>query len=170
MCINFVFHKLNNIISFELSTLFDYFNLSLSHSLDICVPSITLINRTYSKSPWFNIEIVNPIQLFLRLQCKYASCKLESDIIAYKVFDRFTRKKLLYTKSSYFTDMLGSDGIYSKQAYKLSSTLVGKTYTKHLPDQSDIVICSLFTNYFSTKFLSLPMYFQTSTRYDSIST
>ena len=40
MCINPIFHQLNNIIYYELSTLFDYFNLALSHLLDIFVPSI----------------------------------------------------------------------------------------------------------------------------------
>ena len=92
MCITFVFHQLNNIISFDLSTLFDYFNMVLSYSLDICVSSITLINRTYSNFSWFNIELLNPRQLLHRLQCKYASSKLESDLIAYKVVDSFTRK------------------------------------------------------------------------------
>ena len=43
--------------------------------------------------------------------------------------------------------MIGSYGISSKQAYKLSFTLVGKTQTKHLPDQPDLVIYSLFTNF-----------------------
>ena len=38
--------------------------------------------------------------------------------------------------------MLGSYGIFSKKAYKLSFTLVGKTQT-NLPDQPDSVLCSL---------------------------
>ena len=70
---------------------------------------------------------------------------------------------------AYFTDILGSYGISYKQAYKLSFTLVGKTQTKHLPDQPDLVICSLFANFFQQNFLALSMYFQTSTRHDSIS-
>ena len=90
MFVNFVFHQLNNSISSDLSTLFNYFNLALSHSLDICVPSITLINRTYSKFPWFNIELVSLRQLLCRLQCKYASSKLEPDLIYVKAFDHFT--------------------------------------------------------------------------------
>ena len=44
--------------------------------------------------------------------------------------------------------MLGSYGISSKQAYKLSFTLEGKTQTKHIPD---LVICSLFANLFQQK-------------------
>ena len=87
MCVNSVFHQLNNSKSSDLSTLFEYFNLVLSHSIDICVPSITLINRTYSKFSWFNIEL-----LLRRLQRKYASSKFESDLSLFKVFDRFTRK------------------------------------------------------------------------------
>ena len=51
--------------------------------------------------------------------------------------------------------MLGSYGISSKQAYKLSFTLVGKTQTKHLPDQPDLVICSLFANFFQQKVSSI---------------
>ena len=49
--INSVFHQLNNSIYSDFSTLFDSFNLELSHLIDIFVLSITLINRTYSKSP-----------------------------------------------------------------------------------------------------------------------
>ena len=91
MCINSVFHQLNNSISSDLSTLFDYFNLELSHSLNICAPSITLIKKTFSKFPWFNIALVNLRQLLRRLQRKYAFSKLVSDLIAFKVFDRFIR-------------------------------------------------------------------------------
>ena len=47
--------------------------------------------------------------------------------------------------------MLGSYDIYSKQSYKLSFTLVGKTHTKHLPDKPSLVLCSLFANFFNNK-------------------
>ena len=96
MCVNSVFHQLNNSISSDLSTLFDYFNLALSHSLDICVPSITLVNRTNYKFPWFNIELVNLRKLLRRLQPKYESSKLESDLISFKVFDHLQEKTSLY--------------------------------------------------------------------------
>ena len=51
--------------------------------------------------------------------------------------------------------MLGSYVIYSKQAYKLSFTLVGKTKTKHFPDQPDLVIYSLFANFVKQKMSSI---------------
>ena len=51
--------------------------------------------------------------------------------------------------------MLCSYGISSKQAYKLSFTLVGKTQIKHLPDQPDSVICTLFANFFQHKCSSI---------------
>ena len=92
MCHNSIFHQLNNSIYSDLSTLFDYFNLALSHSLDIVVPSITLINRTFSKFSWCNTELIKLRQLLLRLQRKYTYSKFESDLISFKVFDRFTRK------------------------------------------------------------------------------
>ena len=65
--------------------------------------------------------------------------------------------------------MLCSYEIYCKQAYKLSFTVVGKTQTKHIPDQPDLIICALFANFFQQKILELSMYFQTSTRHDIIS-
>ena len=94
MCVNSLINQLSNIISSDLSTLFDYFNFALTYSLDILVPSITLISRTYYKFPWFNIELINPRKLLRRLQRKYASSKLESDLISFKVFYRFTRKNV----------------------------------------------------------------------------
>ena len=94
MCVYSLFHQLINSISPDLSTFFDYFNLAISHSLDIVVPSITLINQTYSKFPLFNIELFNLMQLLRRLQHTYISFKLESDLIAFKVFDHFTRKNV----------------------------------------------------------------------------
>ena len=51
--------------------------------------------------------------------------------------------------------MLGSYGISSKQAYKLYFTLIGKTHTKHLPEKPDLVLCSLFANFFQQKINSL---------------
>ena len=68
---------------------------------------------------------------------------------------KFYKKKLLSTKSSYFTDMLGSYGISSNQTYKLSFILVGKTQIKHLPDQPDLDSCSLFANFFQHSISSI---------------
>ena len=155
MCVNSVLHQLNNSISSYFSTLLVSFNLASSNSLDIFAPSITLINRPYSKSPWFNTELIKLRQLLRRLQRKYISSKLDSDLIKFKVCQSLYKNKLLSTKSSYFTDMLGIYGISSKQVYKLSFTLVGKTQTKHLPDQPDSVICSLFANFFQQKMSSI---------------
>ena len=62
---------------------------------------------------------------------------------------------LIVTYKVYFTEILGSYGISSKQAYQLSFTLVGKTQTKHFPDLHDLVICSLFTNFFKQKMSSI---------------
>ena len=73
----------------DLSTLFDYFNLVLSHSLNMSVPSITLNNRIYYKSPWFNIELINLRQLHRRLQCKYTSSNLILILLPLKFVDRF---------------------------------------------------------------------------------
>ena len=51
--------------------------------------------------------------------------------------------------------MFSNYGISSKQAYKLSFTLVGKTQTKHLPDQPDLVLFSLFANFFQQQISSI---------------
>ena len=64
-------------------------------------------------------------------------------------------REIWYTKSSYFTDMLGSYGISSKQAYQLYFILVGKTQTKHLLNYSDLVLCPLFANFFQQQFSSI---------------
>ena len=47
--------------------------------------------------------------------------------------------------------MLGIYGISSKQAYTQYFTLVDKTQTKNLPDQSELFRCSLFSNFFQQK-------------------
>ena len=57
--VNSVFHQLNNSKTSDFSTIFEYFNLALSHYLDICVPSITLINRTYSKFSGLYLSLLN---------------------------------------------------------------------------------------------------------------
>ena len=155
MFVNSVLHQLNNSISSEFSTLVDSYNLALSHSLDIFAPSITLINRTYSKSPWFYTELIKLRQLLRRLQRKYASHRLESDLIVFKACRSLYKNKLLSTKSAYFTDMFDSYGLSSKQAFKLSFTLVGKTQTNHLPDKPDSVLCSVFANFFQHKIASI---------------
>ena len=70
-------------------------------------------------------------------------------------FRSLYKKKLLSTNSSYFTDVLGSYGLSSKQAYTLYFTLVGITQTKHLPDQSYLIICALFANFFQRQISSI---------------
>ena len=128
----------------------------------------TLINRTYFKFPWFNIELVNLRKLLCRLQRKYTSFKLESDIISFNVFARFTRKNFS-TKSSYFTDMLCSYGISSKQAYQLSFTLVGKPRPSIFLTKLIYLFVHCLAISSNNKFLALSIYSQTSTRHDSIS-
>ena len=54
----------------------------------------TLNNRTYSKSPWFNTELIKIRQLLRRLQREYASSKFDSDLLHLKFVDRFTRINL----------------------------------------------------------------------------
>ena len=95
------------------------------------------------------------MQLLRRLHRKYASSKLDSDLITFKVCRSLYKNKLLYNKSSYFTDILGSYGISFKQACKLSFTLVSKTKTKNLTNQPDAVLCSLFANFFQQKMSSI---------------
>ena len=94
-------------------------------------------------------------QLLHRLQRKYASSKdLKMIIFPLKFSIALQEKTSLYqivTYKVYFTEMLGSYGIYSKQAYQLSFTLIGKTQTKHFPGQPDLVICSLFSNFLKHK-------------------
>ena len=69
--------------------------------------------------------------------------------------EKTSRYQRLSIKSSYFTDMFGSYRISSKQAYKLLFTLVSKTQTKYLPDQPDLVMYSLFANFFQQKMSSI---------------
>ena len=76
---------------------------------------------------------------------------LNLNLILFPLKFSIALQKLLSTKSSYLTDILCSYGISFKQAYKLSNTLVDKTQTNHLPDQPDLVICSLFANFFQQK-------------------
>ena len=61
----------------------------------------------------------------------------------------------IVTYKVYFTEMLGSYKISSKQADKLSFTLVGETQTEHFPDQPDLVICSFLANFFKQKIASI---------------
>ena len=71
-----------------------------------------------------------------------------SYLCSFKVCRSLYSKKLVPTKSSYFTDLLCKYGTSSKQAYNLSFTLVGKSKPMHLPDQPYIVLCSSFANFF----------------------
>ena len=142
--VNSVFDHMNNITSplSDPDTLFDAFNTALSNSLDFYDPSTTLTHRNHPKSPWFNTELTNMRKSLRRLQSIYASTKMNSDLCSFKVCRSLYRKKLLSTKSSYFTNLLCKYGTSSKQAYNLSFTLVGKSKPRHLPDQPDTVLCS----------------------------
>ena len=71
-----------------------------------------------------------------------------TDRIAFKVYRSLYKKKLISTKSSSVINMLGSYGTSSKQAYKLSFTVLGKTQNNHLPGQPYSVICFLLANLF----------------------
>ena len=148
---------MNNITSplSDPDTLFDAFNTALSNSLDFYAPSTTLTHRNHPKSPWFNTELTNMRKSLRRLQSIYASTKMNADLCSFKVCRSLYRKKLLSTKSSYFTNLLCKYGTSSKQAYNLSFTLVGKSKPRHLPDQPDTVLCSSFANFFQNKVLNI---------------
>ena len=133
MCVNSVFHQLNNSITSELSTLFEYFNLALSYSLDIFVPSITFINRTYSNFPALILSLLTWGNYFVDYNVYMHPLHLNMILLPLK-FSITLQEKLLTTKSSYFIDMLGSYKIFYKKAYKLSFIFVGKTQTNHMID------------------------------------
>ena len=112
-------------------SLFDTFNTALSNSLDFYDPSTTITHLNHSKSPWFNTELTHMRKSLRRLQSIYASSKMNSNLCSFKKCRSLYRKKLLYTKSSYFTEFLCKYGTSSKQAYNLSFTLVGKSKPMH---------------------------------------
>ena len=144
MLFNYVFYQLSNSISSDYSTLFVYFNLELYHTLEICAPSITLINRTYLYLPGLILNLLTCGNYIANYNVNMHPLNLT--LIVFTVC-RSLYKKKFYTKSSYFTDILGSYDISSKYVYKFSFTLIGKTHTKHLPDQPDSVIFILFANF-----------------------
>ena len=73
------------------------------------------------------------------------------DLCSFKICCSLYRKKLLSTKSSYFTNLLCKYGTSFKQGYNLLFILVGKTKPMHLPDQLDTDLCSSFANLFQNK-------------------
>ena len=143
ICINFVLHQLNNIISFDLFTLFDYFNLALSHSIDIVHPPLLLSTVIILSFPGVVLSLLTRGIYFVDYNINMQPLHLNLIVFPIKLSIAL-QKKLLSTKSTYFTDMLGSYGITSKQTYKLSSTLIGKIQTKHFSDQPYSVV---FLNY-----------------------
>ena len=148
--VNSVFDHMNSITS-PLSnpdSLFDAFNAALSNSLYFYAPSTTLTHCNHPKSPLFNTKLTNMRESLRRLQSIYASSKMNSDLCSFKVCHSLYSKKLLSTKSSYFTDLLCKYGTSSKQAYP---SLVGKSKPRHLPNQPDTVLCSSFANFFQNK-------------------
>ena len=65
------------------------------------------------------------------------------------------KKKLSAAKSSFYTDKLNNYGTSSKEAFKLSFSLIGKNRNKKLPDGSYDNLCSLFADFFQNKVLKI---------------
>ena len=157
MCVNSVFHQLNNSISSDLSTIFDSFNLALSYSLDILHPPLLLSTELILSFPGLILNLLTRGNYIVDYNVNMHPLNLTLILFPLKFSIALQEKTSLYryTKSSYFTDMIGSYAISSKQAYKLSFTFVGKTQTNHLPYQPDLVMCSLFANFFKQKVSSI---------------
>ena len=132
-------------------SLYDNFNAAISNSLEIFAPVIKSINRSFSKSPWFNNELVNLRRTLRKLQNRYQVSNLESDLKSFKVCRSLYRTKLITLKSSYFTDKLNNFGMSSKQAFQLSFKLIGRDQNRRLPDHSDSYLCTAFSNFFQRK-------------------
>ena len=60
-------------------------------------------------------------------------------------------KKLSAAKSSFYTDKLNKYHTSSKEAFKLSFYIIGKTRNQKLLDGSDDNLCSLFSDFFQNK-------------------
>ena len=150
--LNSVFDHMNSITSplYDPDSLFDAFNMAVYNSLELYAPLTTLTHCNYSKSTWFNTELTNMRKSLRHLQSIYASSKMNSDLCSFKTCRSLYRKKLLSTKSSYFTDLLCKYGTSSKKTTTYP-TLVGKSKPRHLPDQPDTVICSSYANFFQNK-------------------
>ena len=150
--VNSIFSRLYNpqsLLVFD--SLYDNFNAAISNSLEIFAPVIKSINRSFSKSPWFNNELVNLRRTLRKLQNRYQVSNLESDLKSFKVCRSLYRTKLITLKSSYFTDKLNNFGMSSKQAFQLSFKLIGRDQNRRLPDHSDSYLCTAFSNFFQRK-------------------
>ena len=95
MCDNSVFHQRNNKLNL---LIFLHFLIILIWyyliRLIFVYPTLLLSTELILSFPWSNIELVNLRQLLRRLQRKYASSKLKSDLISFKIVNRFKRKNV----------------------------------------------------------------------------
>ena len=154
--VNSIFSRLDNPQSLlVVDSLYDNFNAAISNSLEIFAPVIKSINRSVSKSPWFNNELVNLRRTLRKLQNRYQVTNLESDLKSFKVCRSLYRTKLITLKSSYFTDKLNNFGMSSKQAFQLSFKLIGRDQNRRLPDHSDTICALLFPISFNERYLML---------------
>ena len=154
--VNSIFSRLDNPQSLlVVDSLYDNFNAAISNSLEIFAPVIKSINRSFSKSPWFNNELVNLRRTLRKLQNRYQVyldiSNLESDLKSLTVCRSLYRTKLITLKSSYFTDTLNNFGMSSKQGFQLSFKLIGRDQNRRLPDHSDSYMCTAFSNFFQRK-------------------
>ena len=119
MCVNSVFHQPNNSISSDLSTLYNYFNLALSHSLDILVSPLLLSTEL----------ILNFLDLILSLLTRGNYIVdynvnlhlLNLNLILFPLKFAIALQEKLLSANSYFTNILGSYRISSKLIHYLPS-------------------------------------------------
>ena len=104
MFVNSVFHQFNNSISSDLFTLFDSFNLALSHSLDIFDPRLLLSTELILNFPGLILSLLTLGNYFVDYNVNMHPINLNLILLPIK-FLIDLQEKLLSTKSSHFTDI-----------------------------------------------------------------
>ena len=98
MLVNYVFYKLSNSISSDYSTLFVYFNLELYHTLEICAPSITLINRTYVYLPGLILNLLTCGNYIANYNVNMHPLNLTLILLYLQFVDHFTKKNSILNR------------------------------------------------------------------------
>ena len=134
---------------------FDTLNNCLVEMINTLSPMKTISIPDHPTSPWFTAEL-RIYKRFLR-NLEHTMSKFNNTLNKnnYTKARNIYTNKIRYTKCSYYLKLLSNPDLSSKEMFKITNSLLGRTVVNKLPDLPDTDLPEIFASFFENKVSNL---------------
>ena len=158
-CNQDISNAFSNIDNFDLDSLIDHFNSTMSLILDKYTPLKIITVKPRTSNPWFTSNLRSERGIRRQLERTWRKTRNESDKLAYKKQRHLYNSKVKKPQSDYFSSLFKSNSNTKELWHSIdkllnrSSSSLPNSFSKHSADQ----FCTYFVDKIKTLCSKLPL-------------